>query len=321
VLSLVFAVALASGPVNVGVEDATQQGHAATGRFSLTVTSIGRPFTFNPRALHFSWHAEGPHGGVITTTPIPAAIRTGAWAQANLYPSYTDTSPDRYIARAYRAELDFGAPPGAPGLYELMVSADPGFAHTDRGVALALSRNDVVEAYWPDERHGDPALADLRRRIFGRSVYAFGGSLVACADSNKTESFDTPLHVTRVTRDVEGAYWLTTGATGNSYPNAFLAIDPIEVNIDGCAPGLRFADPWQAGVSITTQAPPPNLHYTAAIVPGMSRSTVLWLLGYPNAFGTAEYFNRLEDWDYWWPQGLSKSVTFAHDSVVDYTSK
>ena len=304
--------------VYVGVEDPTTHGGATTGVFSLMISSIGRPFTFDPRSLHFSWQAEYAYGG-LTATRIPAAIRIGAWTKANLYPSYIDTSPDQNLERAYQAQLYFGAAPGAPGRYELTVSADTGFAHTDRGVPLALRNSNVVEVYWPDERNGDAASADLRRRILGRTVYAFGGSLLECRSSNKVEPFSVPLRVTRVSRHVGTAYWLETGATGHAYPTSFVAIDPIEVNVDGCDPGFRFADPWQAGVSITTQVPPPSLQPNATIVPGMSRNAVLWLLGYPDQFGTAQYFNALGQWEYAWPQGVSKSVTFEHDRVVHYT--
>lgn len=320
-IAIVTCTARADAPaqsVVVSVEDATAHGAEATGVFSLVISSNGRPFTIDPRSLHFSWQAEYAHGRLLSTR-IPAAIRVGAWAKANLYPSYIDTSPDRDLERAYQAQLDFGEAPGAPGRYELEVSSDPGFAHTDRGVSLALSRSNVVDVYWPDERNGDAASADLRRRILGRTVYAFGGSLLECGVSNKAETFKVPLRVTRVSRDVARAYWLETGSTNRAYPTSFIAIDPIDVNIDGCNPGLRFADPWQAGVSITTQAPPSNLQPDAGIVRGMSRSAELWLLGYPDQFGTAQYFNALDVWEYSWPQGVSKAVTFEHNRVARYT--
>ncbi|HUY11980.1 MAG TPA: hypothetical protein VMV73_06950 [Candidatus Dormibacteraeota bacterium] len=318
-IALVANAARADAPapsVYVGVEDATAHGGAATGVFSLTIASVGRPFTFDPRSLHFSWQAENANGG-LTASRIPAAIRLGAWTKADLYPSYI-ASPDRNLNREYRAKLYFGAAPGAPGRYELTVNADTGFAHTDQGVSLVLDHSNVVEVYWPDERKSDAATADLRRRILGRTVYAFGGSLLECRGSSRAEPFSAPLRVTRVSRHVGTAYWLETGATGRAYPTSFVAIDPIEVNIDNCAPGFRFADPWQAGVSITTQAPPPSLQPDAAIVPGTSRNAVLWLLGYPDQFGAAQYFNALERWEYAWPQGVSKSVTFEHDHVAHY---
>lgn len=198
------------------------------------------------------------------------------------------------------------------------MSADTGFARTDRAVSVALRTYDVAEVYWPDERDGDAAAADLRRHILGRTVYAFGGSLLECQVPQKFEPFNVPLHVTRVTRHTGAAYWLETGATGHAYPTSFVAVDPIEVNVAGCDPGFRFADPWQAGVSITTQAPPPQLRPGTAIVPGTSRNAVLWLLGYPDQFGSAPYFNALDDWNYAWPMGNSKSVDFAHDRVVRY---
>lgn len=305
--------------VSVSLEDTRAQGGAPTGDFSLVISSNGRPFTFNPRSLHFFWQAEYADGG-LKAMRLPATIRAGAWTKANLYPPYVDTSPDRNIERAYRAQVFFGAAPGAPGRYVLTVSADPGFAHTDRGVSIAgLANFTIAEVYWPDKRNRDAAAADLRRRILGRTVYAFGGSLLECGGSNKAEPFNAPLRVTRVSRHAGSAYWLETGATGHAYPTFFIAIEPIEVNVAGCDPGLRFADPWQAGVSITTQAPPPGLQPGAAIVPGMSRSAVLWLLGYPNQFGAAQYLNTLRQWDYAWPQGVSKTVIFEHDRVVRYT--
>lgn len=249
---------------------------------------------------------------------IPAAVRIGEWHPANLYPAHIDTSPGRYIERAYQAQFEFGTAPGPAGRYELTVAADTGFAHTDRGVPAALDNFDVVQVYWPDERRGDAAAADLRRRILGRTVYAFGGSLLSCGAEHKPEAFNVPLRVTGVRRDAGAAYWLETGATGHAYPSMFVAVDPIEVKANGCDPGFRFADPWQAGVSITTQPPPRGLAPDTPIVPGTSRNTVLWLLGYPDQFGSAQYFNALDGWYYAWPMGNSKSVSFAHDRVVRY---
>ncbi|HET9097618.1 MAG TPA: hypothetical protein VFN37_13235 [Candidatus Baltobacteraceae bacterium] len=55
-------------------------------------------------------------------------------------------------------------------------------------------------------------------------------------------------------------------------------------------------------------------------MPGTSRNSVLWLLGYPDQFGSARYFSDLDGWNYTWPMGVSKSVTFAHDRVVHYAA-
>ncbi|HVA27330.1 MAG TPA: hypothetical protein VNF68_04075 [Candidatus Baltobacteraceae bacterium] len=320
-LSVVCApLALAQMPVqavDVGVEDATAHGAPADGVFSLVVSTVGRPFAFEPRSLHFSWQAEDAYGD-LTATQVPAAIHVGTWMQASLYAPYVDTSANKDLKREYRAPLDFGVPPPRPGLYELVVRADPGFAHTDRGGGLTLGRSTIVDVYWPDERNGDAATADLRRRVLGRDVYAFGGSLVACRAANKPEAFDAPLHVTRVWRHNGAAYWLETGATGHSYPTSFVSIDPIEVNVGNCDPGFRFADPWHAGVSITTQKPPASLRSDATIVPGMSRNAVRWLLGYPDRFGTAQYFNDLDGWLYEWPQSVSEAVSFKNGRVVQY---
>lgn len=303
--------------IYVSVEDHTAHGRAATGIFSLVISSVGRPFTFDPHALHFFWISND---GRQTATPIVAALRIGTWTTFTRYSPYVDTSPDRYLERAYRAQLSFGTAPGPPGRYALTVDADKGFARTDRGVPLVLGTSKVVDAYWPDERNGDAAVANLRRRILGRVVYAFGGSLLACGGSHRADPFDVPLHVTRVAREVGAAYWLETGATGRAYPTSFVAIDPIDVYVNGCAPGFRFADPWQAGVSITTQRPPAGLAPGAAIVPGMSRNAVRWLLGYPDQFGSASSFNALARWEYAWPQGVFKAVTFARDRVTRYTA-
>ena len=85
-----------------------------------------------------------------------------------------------------------------------------------------------------------------------------------------------------------------------------------------CDPGFRFADPWQADVTFTSAAPPPDLVAHAAITSGTTRRRVLWLLGYPDAFRTAAYFNDLERWDYAMPAPFSSAVTFKNDRVVEY---
>jgi len=308
---------------------------SANGTVWLSLSSVGRPFTFDSKALHFAWQAYDALGNA-TATLTPADVRVGAWESVNTYPPYVDTSPGRRIVRLYRARVDFGAPPPHPGLYGFKVLAFGNFANTDTGQALEFRDSVVTSVYWPDERNDDTSVRDLRHRILGRTVYAFGGSIVGCYGAGRSYPPAAPLRVTSVERRRNVAYSLYTGTTvhGANGGDYFIAIDPIEVKIatdappsstmgssgaeTPCDPGFRFADPWQAGVTITSATPPPALSDRTKIVPGMTRHRVLWLLGYPDAYGTAAYFNDLERWDYVMPSPFSSWVTFKNDRVVHY---
>lgn len=212
--------------------------------------------------------------------------------------------------------------------------ASAAFARTDSGVALSLRRGDS-DVYWPDERNSDAALRNLRAQILSRDVYAFGGSIVGCYGSGRSYPPSARFTVSSVDRRYGAAYLVGTGTTAHGIlGTTFLAIDPIDVGVttaarpEGwagssdvetpCGFGFRFADPWQAGVTITSDAPPPDLSSRPGITPGTTKLRVLWLLGYPDSFGTATYFNDLKRWDYSMPAPFASSVTFANNSVVTY---
>ncbi|HEY5427010.1 MAG TPA: hypothetical protein VIJ77_10695 [Candidatus Tumulicola sp.] len=49
-----------------------------------------------------------------------------------------------------------------------------------------MRTNGDDDVYWPDETNDDASLRNLRARILGRYVYAFGGSIVGCYGSGKS---------------------------------------------------------------------------------------------------------------------------------------
>ena len=311
----------------------------AAGKLSLRATSVGRPFLFDPSALRFTWQAYDSEGRPTRTTYPASGIHIGTWSVLNEYPKWMKTPPDKPLMREYEATLGLGQSPNGPGLYRLTVSSiNPTFAKTDLGEAIPLQDNSFVAyVYWPDEGNDDAATADLRRRVLGKTVYAFGGSMVGCYGSGTGYPPTAPLTITRVMRHTGVTYELDTGTTAHGASNfAFFAVDPIEVKIittshavmnsgsddaeQPCDPGLRFADPWQAGVTITSATPPPEIRPGARIAPGTSRRTVLWLLGYSDQFATAQYFNALDDWEYSGPSFRAMSVEFRNNAVTVFHS-
>lgn len=250
------------------------------GELWVSFDSVGHPYAFDARKLHFAWSPYGAYGGGPSSTMTPAKVSIGRWEPVDIYPRWQPTGSDRFIARQYRAPIDLGAMQ-APGMYRLTVSNDLDLGQTDHGEALSVGNRRVAEVYFPDERNDDHAVTELRGRILGRNVYAFGSSL-------------EPMKVTNVTRSSSDAM-MSYGLPAHESANQFVAIRPIVVTFAG-GQHYRFADPWQAGVTITTHTPPPNIGST--ITAGTTRSEVVWSEGYPDEYGTAQYFNARDDWYY-----------------------
>lgn len=253
---------------------------AARGKLWVRFDSVGHPYTFDARKLHFTWSPYGPYGSGPSYTMTPANVSIGRWERVDRYPRWQPTGSDQFIDRQYRAPIDLGAMQ-APGMYRLTVTNDLDLGRTDHGEALSVQNRRVADVYFPDERNDDPAVAELRGRIIGRNVYAFGSSL-------------GPMNVTNVTRS-SGDAMMSYGLPAHESVNQFVAIQPILVTFAGGQP-YRFADPWQVGVTITTHTPPPNLSSTITV--GTTRSEVVWSEGYPDEYGTAQYFNALDVWYY-----------------------
>ena len=279
-LALGGCVAKAESPTQ-GIQTATiSLAVDERGELWVRFDSVGHPYTFDARKLHFTWSPYGAYGGGPSSTMTAANVSIGRWESVDIYPRWQPTGSDRFIARQYRAPVDLGAMQ-APGMYRLSVSNDLDLGRTDHGEALSVQNRRVADVYFPDERNYDRAVAELRGRILGRNVYAFGSSL-------------EPMKVTNVTRS-SGDAMMSYGLPAHESVNQFVAIQPIVVTFAG-GQHYRFADPWQAGVTITTHTPPPNL--SSMIKVGTTRSEVVWSEGYPDEYGTAQYFNALDDWYY-----------------------
>jgi hypothetical protein len=157
------------------------------GELWVSFDSVGHPYAFDARKLHFAWSPYGAYGGGPSSTMTPAKVSIGRWEPVDIYPRWQPTGSDRFIARQYRAPIDLGAMQ-APGMYRLTVSNDLDLGQTDHGEALSVGNRRVAEVYFPDERNDDHAVTELRGRILGRNVYAFGSSLEPMKVTNVTRS-------------------------------------------------------------------------------------------------------------------------------------
>jgi hypothetical protein len=114
--------------------------------------------------------------------------------------------------------------PSAPGLYDVRLRAQPGFAVTDDGANLPFgdwsNRSTLpwmVQMWWPDRNTDDAALREAQRRFRGRNIYGYGGTVLGCAHWFYAYKADTPIHVREVLRDTA--------------PH-FFAFDPLRFLVD-----------------------------------------------------------------------------------------
>lgn len=290
----------------------------------LHIESIGVPFNVDPGRLQLRWNGRGA-----------ADVAIGNARPVDMHQAATGMGPRIY---AYEAPITFNAAPQAPGMYELDVSASPGFAVTGSGEDLPLSDSPGTHesVWWPDEAHGDAALSQLRQRFSGRTIYAYGGAWVGCSGAGNIYGPETPLHVLSIQRKRE-VRLLGTGTSAIGLPDttfSFLAIDPISLLLEPapgskpramagssnpespCLPQIHVADVWQADVTFTTSTPPPGIETPIRV--GTTREHVLWADGYPNVYGTAADFAQMSTWSYTMPAPFAWSVTFKGDRVVKY---
>jgi hypothetical protein len=294
------------------------------GQLMLSMTHEGAPFTVDPNALSFYWD-KGSRADVHLVDSHSADLPLEPPFETHFY--------------QYAATVVFASLPSKVGLHVLHVRPSPRFARTAAG-PLPLPVNSFSIWVWrPDEAGADRGLQAMRARYLGRTIYAFGGARVGCHDRDTVYLWQSGLRVTRVEREKSRIDMLVTGTTlselpGTSTAFSFFAIHPVKlwllptlsakspggngVSSDReipCNPGMRFADPWHAEITVTTALPPRNIR---AIHIGSTRADVLWLSGYPNVYGTPAQFQRMNTWSYHLPAPSSWYVQFRNGRVVRY---
>jgi hypothetical protein len=251
--------------------------------------------------------------------------------------------------REYSMPVAFGGPPDGPGMYDVTLHAAEGFARTQSdGTPLRFgdwSRFGTarwhVLVYWPDERSGDAALRRLSDRLAGTTVYGYGGITIEC-QPRFVNSFDAHVgvHVRKLTRDIGTVQRLWMGIGSGSLDSAtnFFAVDPLRVLVDvpdakprgtggttitpdDRCPKISLAD-WQVDLTLSTAVPPASLpdgiFGYGKITDGMSRSDVVWRIGYPPEFATVGEINRETTWTYDYGGYAHSSVEFRDDRVTSY---
>jgi hypothetical protein len=239
----------------------------------------------------------------------------------------------------YAATVFFESFPSKIGVHVLHIRPLPSFAPTTTG---PIDVKPISIFMWrPDELGIDRGQQVSRSRYLGRTIYAYGGARVGCHYDDTVYDWHSGLRVTSVKRETSRIDLLVTGTTLSALPGgsaafSFFAIHPLKLelvpvpgtkplgkngpSLQGdreipCHPGMRFGDPWHAETTITTSAPPRRIE---KIHLGSRRIDVLWLNGYPNVYGTAEQFERMNTWSYHLPAPSAWYVQFRNDRVVKY---
>jgi len=296
---------------------------SAKGELILSVFPFPDSIAIDPSLLSFSWDE-------------------GARAYAHLVELHKIDdygSPGSEKTFHYAATVFFQSFPSKIGMHVLHIRPLPNFAPTTTGPIDVKSIS--IFMWRPDELGIDRGQQVLRSRYLGRTIYAYGGARVGCHYDDTVYNWHSGLRVTSVKRETSRIDLLVTGTTlsdlpGSSRAFSFFAIHPLKLKLvpvpgtkplgkngpglEGdreipCHPGMRFADPWHAAVTITTAVPPLHIRDTHI---GSSRSDVLWLNGYPDVFGTAEQFERMSTWSYRLPPPSSWYVRFRNDRVIKY---
>lgn len=223
--------------------------------------------------------------------------------------------------------VDFGAAPDGPGMYDLYLHEDPGYAVTDAGDALPFGDwgraptewHEYV--WWPDTSGDDASLERARASYAGKNVYAYGGSEIGCPPqwANVYSDWGIAIPVHSIVRDSGGIAELWTGAIihqGNDMALHFFAVSPLRVIVGlpatkaqgsggsstaaiGACPSVVLAD-WQLDVTFGTSPPPAAVppYPGVRVSPGMSRDEIAWMLGYPNEFGDRATLRAQSVWEY-----------------------
>jgi hypothetical protein len=283
------------------------------------------PFTIDPVALHFTLrpYRDFTVDDAARAAPAPATLGTPVLGGVPLRPAY-----DIPVSVA---------PPPKWGMYQLSAETDPGFARTNDGKPLPVTRFPAaaigaIAAWWPDERDGDPRLRATQRRFTGRIAHAYGAAARFCDKPHASWGTgylaQTPLHVEAVTRERGRVALLQVGAGSGDYAFRFLAFDPIALRIASpsevpppfqpCPFVLRYADPWHVDTALSLAAPPAfGAQQGFAVRPGMSRDEVVWRMGYPDQYGTVASFRAQDRWTYVEPAPFAWWVQFKNDRVVE----
>jgi hypothetical protein len=243
----------------------------------------------------------------------------------------------------YHLPIAFPDRPEHPGMYDVAVVADSGFARYNDGSVLRTEGASHVNVYWPDDMGDDAGLRTAKAVLENHTVYGYGGIELSCgAASSKTYLANVGVAVQSVERRHGAVQQLWTGALpswGNDLAYSFFAVDPLAVKAtypaaasfgsgsssapagDAPCPGFLLADPWQLDVTLTATKPPPlpggSDQYTIAF--GMSRADVAWRRGYPQGYATRAVMNGRSVWAYEDGPGDAYTVTFRDGRVVAFT--
>ena len=315
-----------SASFNLGAQD---------GAFLVSVSSFGKKYTVDPAKLHFTIRSLDGKAGARATFGADVG-------EPVLDRSFDQDKPSGTLT-GYHLPIAFPVRPERPGMYDVAVVADPGFARYNGGAVLPVEGSPHANVYWPDDAGADAGLRAARAAIENRTVYGYGGIELSCgAASSKTYLANVGVAVQNVERRPGAVQQLWTGALpswGNDAAYSFFAVDPLAVKAsypsaasfgsgsssvpggDAPCPGFFLADPWQVDVTLTTAKPPPLPagydQYKIAF--GMSRADVVWRRGYPQGYANRAAIDTRTVWAYDDGPGDAYTVTFRNGRVVAFT--
>jgi hypothetical protein len=316
------------------VQSARVEFSEKSGAFSVSVWSFGKKFTVDPAKLHFRIRPVS-----VTTDPGPF----GAQVAAPVLERSADQPQPPGTMTVYSLQVAFPVRPSRPGMYDVTLQPDPGFARYDDGAELPVSSWGRSDVYWPDEAGADRGLAAAREAIENRAVYGYGGIVLSCHRSLfRTYLADVSFQVRSVERSRGTVERMWTGSMtsgGNDQAYSFLAVDPLVVHAeyptvkwfaiggggptdnDAPCPGFELADPWQVGVTLTTAKPPalPAGYDQFKIAVGMSREDVARRRGFPQGYATRAQFDARNVWEYDDALMDQYTVTFRNGRVASFT--
>ncbi len=306
------------------------------GAFALSVSSFGKPFVADPAKLHFTVRTLDESGA----RPAPFEAAVGAPV---LDRSFAQARPAGTLT-AFHLPVTFRTRPARPGMYDVALFIDAGFTRFADGAELPVERRSELHwnVYWPDERDGDRGLRTVRAQLSGKTAWAFGGFVLSCGPASFNTYFaDVAFRVRGVEREHGVVTRLWTGSTthwGNDRAYWFFAVDPLAIRAEQPSahafstggstqpagnwpcPGMELADPWHAGVTLSTTPPPPLPagYDQFKIARGMTRADVAWRTGYPQGYFTRAALDAQNVWSYY--GFLDRyTVTFRAGRVVSYT--
>lgn len=323
-----------SRPQSVAIDLRGDYGGAA----ALHAFSLGAPYTIDPHALHFIARAYGSAHSV--EQEIGADIGPPV-----LVPPEDGSPPDSHHLREYVMPVTFSRPRGAGGFYDVDLHAASGFAHTSDGMSLPFgdwsrpADRWHLMFWWPSRNRADKEAAELRARLAGHDVYAYGGATLRCGPMARAYEAGVPLRLRAIERERGRVAMLWPGAHGgNDLAPRFLAMEPLRLvfatpsapslsyggSIDGDdCPAIVVAD-WQVDLTVSLEPPRDGLRHGGQPYPqihiGMTREEVAWVVGYPTEFAKLTALGSEKKWRYnVGPRG-SFDVTFRNDRVESFTT-